>query len=106
LETLKTHCRQSPVAGLELLSGRAILGFLCLERLGLQLAILLKKDLYFSFRRLEFAAARVGKLDSFFKESKRALKRDLAFLHLSDYFFQTVQALFKLGQRHAPVKIF
>lgn len=69
-----------------------------LERLGLQLAILLQKNFDLAFSFLELFAAGVGELHAFFKQLKRLFERNFTALQLVYYFLETLQTFFKLRQ--------
>ena len=69
------------------------------ERFCLELPVFLQQDLNFSFRLLEFLPARRRKLHAFFKEREGFLQRDLSLFQFLNNFLQSLEALFKLGQR-------
>ena len=69
-----------------------------LERLGLQLAVLFEKNFYLAFRFFQFFAARIRKLNAFFKQFERLFQRNFTALQLVDDFFEPLQAFFEFGQ--------
>jgi hypothetical protein len=70
-----------------------------LPRFGLKLSVLFQQNLNFSFRLFEFLAAVGRELDAFFKERQGLLQRNFTLFQLVNNFFQSLEALFKSGQR-------
>jgi hypothetical protein len=71
-----------------------------LERLGLELSVLLKQDLDLAFRVLDLLATGVRKLDSLFKQGERIFERDVALFQFAYNFLQSLETFFELG--HSP----
>ncbi len=75
-----------------------LLGSCGLERLGLQLAVLLQKNFYLAFCFFELFATVIRELHSFFEQFESLFESDIPTLQLIDDFFQPLQAIFKLRQ--------
>jgi hypothetical protein len=70
-----------------------------IQRLRLQFSVLFQQDFHLAFRFLQFLPAGGGELHSFFEETQRLLKRNIAFLELIYDFLQSLQTLFKFRHR-------
>jgi hypothetical protein len=72
------------------------------ERLGLKLAVLLQKDLHFAFSFLQLFSTVAGKLYPFLEQFESLFKGDVPAFEFIDYFFEPLQAIFKLRQSTIP----
>src|SRR5208337_204024 len=76
-----------------------------LEGLRLKLAIPLQQDFNLAFGFFQLLAAGTGKLHALVKEVQCLVEGDVTFLQFCDDLFQSLEALFKLGQAQAPTSI-
>jgi len=77
-----------------------------LKRFSLELPVLLQQDFHFSLGLLQFLPASGGKLHAFFEECERFLQRNLSLFQFLNNFLQSLEALFKLGQRDSLLPLF
>src|SRR5271167_1029924 len=75
------------------------------EGLWLKLAIALQQNFDFAFGFLQFLPAGTGKLHALVKELQRMLEGDITLLQFGNNLFQSLEALFKLGQDQTPATI-
>jgi hypothetical protein len=72
---------------------------LAVERLGLDLAVLLQENFHFAFSILQLFSAGGGKLHSFFEKSQRFFQGYLTLFQFLNDLFQALNAFFKFRQR-------
>jgi hypothetical protein len=79
---------------------------LAVERLGLNLAVLLQENFYLAFGFLQLFPAGSRKLHSFFEKSQRFFQGDFALFQLLNNFFQALDTLFKFWQEKNSLRAF